>query len=136
MIHYFLNANYFIEVKHMNFPIRKLNEELIDYNLSLRILFTILSVAIIMVAFDSLGSGNVDDPVGDALCKLIKVFRGNTAKGIAVVGIIVLGIQTLRGKLQWEVALVVVTAIIILFKAPDIVNMVSSDTNSSSCGVS
>lgn len=119
----------------MNFPIRKLNEELIDYNLSLRILFTILSVAIIMVAFDSLGSSN-DDPVGDALCKLIKVFRGNTAKGIAVVGIIVLGIQTLRGKLQWEVALVVVTAIIILFKAPDIVSMVSSDTNSSSCGVS
>ncbi|WP_016916968.1 TrbC/VirB2 family type IV secretion system protein [Rickettsia honei] len=119
----------------MNFPIRKLNEELIDYNLSLRILFTILSVAIIMVAFDSLGA-NVDDPVGDALCKLIKVFRGNTAKGIAVVGIIVLGIQTLRGKLQWEVALVVVTAIIILFKAPDIVNMVSSDTNSSNCGVS
>ena len=121
----------------MNFPIRKLNEELIDYNLLLRILFTILSVAIIMVAFDSLGSNNsVADPVGDALCKLIKVFRGNTAKGIAVVGIIVLGIQTLRGKLQWEVALVVVTAIIILFKAPDIVNMVSSDTNSSSCGVS
>ncbi|AFB31191.1 MULTISPECIES: TrbC/VirB2 family type IV secretion system protein [spotted fever group] len=122
----------------MNFPIRKLNEELIDYNLSLRILFTILSVAIIMVAFDSLGSsgGSADDPVGDALCKLIRVFRGNTAKGIAVVGIIVLGIQTLRGKLQWEVALVVVTAIIILFKAPDIVNMVSSDTNSSSCGVS
>ncbi|AFC73904.1 TrbC/VirB2 family protein [Rickettsia montanensis] len=121
----------------MNFPIRKLNEELIGYNLSLRILFTVLSVAIIMVAFDSLGSGsNAGDPVGEALCKLIKVFRGNTAKGIAVVGIIVLGIQTLRGKLQWEVALVVVTAIIILFKAPDIVNMVSSDTNSSSCGVS
>ncbi|KIJ88649.1 TrbC/VirB2 family protein [Rickettsia asembonensis] len=120
----------------MNFPIRKLNEELIDYNLSLRILFTILSVAIIMVAFDSLGSGSVGDPVGDTLCKLIKVFRGNTAKGIAVVGIIVLGIQTLRGKLQWEVALVVVTAIIILFKAPDIVNMVSSGTNSSNCGVS
>ncbi|MEG8230016.1 TrbC/VirB2 family protein [Candidatus Rickettsia tasmanensis] len=119
----------------MNFPIRKLNEELIDYNLSLRILFTILSVAIIMVAFDSLG-GNAADPVGEALCKLIKVFRGNTAKGIAVVGIIVLGIQTLRGKLQWEVALVVVTAIIILFKAPDIVNMVSSDTNSSTCGTS
>ena len=122
----------------MNFPIRKLNEELIDYNLSLRILCTILSVAIIMVAFDSLGGNgsSVNDPVGEALCKLIKVFRGNTAKGIAVVGIIVLGIQTLRGKLQWEVALVVVTAIIILFKAPDIVNMVSSDTNSSTCGVS
>ncbi|ALA61508.1 TrbC/VirB2 family protein [Rickettsia amblyommatis] len=112
----------------MNFPIRKLNAELIDYNLSLRILFTILSVAIIIVAFDSLGD-TTGDPVGETLCKLIKVFRGNTAKGIAVIGIIVLGIQTLRGKLQWEVALVVVTAIIILFKAPEIVNMVSSDTS-------
>ena len=122
----------------MNFPIRELNEEFINYKLSLRILFTILSVAIIIVAFDSLGGSgsSTSDPVGDTLCKLIKVFRGNTAKGIAVVGIIVLGIQTLRGKLQWEVALVVVTAIIILFKAPDIVNMVSSDTNSSNCGVS
>lgn len=118
----------------MNFPIRKLNEELIDYNLSLRILFTILSVAIIMVAFDSLGS-SVGDPVGDTLCELIRVFRGNTAKGIAIIGIVVLGIQTLRGKLQWEVALVVVTAIIILFKAPDIVNMVSSDVKSN-CAVS
>ncbi|GAA5252978.1 TrbC/VirB2 family protein [Candidatus Rickettsia kedanie] len=118
----------------MNFPIRKLNEELIDYNLSLRILLTILSVAIIMVAFDSLGS-SVDDPVGEALCSLIQTFRGKTAKGIAVIGIIVLGIQTLRGKLQWEVALVVVTAIIILFKAPDIVDMVSK-SNTANCGVS
>ncbi|WP_347939395.1 TrbC/VirB2 family protein [Rickettsia oklahomensis] len=120
----------------MNFTIHKLNEELIDYNLSLRILFTILSVAIIMVAFDSLGDNSASDPVGNALCNLIKVFRGNTAKGIAVVGIIVLGIQTLRGKLQWEVALVVVTAIIILFKAPDIVDMVSGSADSVKCGVS
>lgn len=119
----------------MNFPIRKLNEELIDYNLPLRMLFTILSVAIIMMAFDSLGS-STEDPVGDALCNLIKIFRGNTARGIAVVGIIVLGIQTLRGKLQWEVALVIVTAIIILFKAPDIVNMVSGDSTNANCGVS
>ena len=119
----------------MNFHISKFNEELTDYNLSLRLLFTILSVAIIIMAFDSL-AGAGSDPVGDALCNLIKVFRGNTARGIAVVGIIVLGIQTLRGKLQWEVALVIVTAIIILFKAPDIVNMVSGDTNNQSCGVS
>jgi len=119
----------------MNFPIRKLNEELIDYNLSLRLLFTILSVAIIMMAFDSLGS-SIGDPVGDALCRVIKIFKGNTARGIAVVGIIVLGVQTLRGKLQWEVALVIVTAIIILFKAPDIVTMVSGDSANASCGVS
>jgi len=117
----------------MNF--RTLNEELINYNPTLRILFTILSAAIIIMSFDSLAS-SVADPVGSALCNLIVIFRGNTARGIAVVGIIVLGIQTLRGKLQWEVALVIVTAIIILFKAPDIVSMVSGDTDNSACGVS
>jgi|GEM_PF-3444973 len=122
-----------IEVKLMNF--RKLNEDLTDYNTSLRLLFSLLGLAIIIMSFDSLAS-TANDPVGDALCNLIIIFRGNTARGIAVIGIIVLGIQTLRGKLQWEVALVIVTAIIILFKAPDIVSMVSGDTNNANCGVS
>ena len=115
--------------------LRKLNEELIDYNMSLRLLFMILGLAIITMSMDSLAS-SVGDPVGMALCNMILMFRGNTARGIAVVGIIVLGIQTLRGKLQWEVALVIVAAIIILFKAPDIVSMVSNDTSHAGCGTS
>lgn len=112
----------------------KLNEELIDYNMSLRLLFMVLGLAIITMSMDSLATGSVGDPVGAALCNVILIFRGNTARGIAVVGIIVLGIQTLRGKLQWEVALVIVAAIIILFKAPDIVSMVSGSTGNANCG--
>lgn len=114
--------------------LRKLNEELIDYNMSLRLLFMVLGLAIITMSMDSLATGSVGDPVGAALCNVILIFRGNTARGIAVVGIIVLGIQTLRGKLQWEVALVIVAAIIILFKAPDIVSMVSGSTGNDNCG--
>ncbi|ABE05184.1 TrbC/VirB2 family protein [Rickettsia bellii] len=114
--------------------LRKLNEELIDYNMSLRLLFMVLGLAIITMSMDSLAAASVGDPVGAALCNVILVFRGNTARGIAVVGIIVLGIQTLRGKLQWEVALVIVAAIIILFKAPDIVSMVSDSTGNANCG--
>lgn len=113
----------------------KLNNESIDQNLTLRIMLTLVSVAIIMMSFDSYAS-SIGDPVGDALCGLIKVFQGNTARAIAVIGIIVLGIQTLRGKLQWEVATVIVAAIIILFKAPDIVSMVSGSDTNASCGVS
>lgn len=113
--------------------LRKLNEELIDYNMSLRLLFMVLGLAIITMSMDSLAT-SVGDPVGVALCNVILIFRGNTARGIAVVGIIVLGIQTLRGKLQWEVALVIVAAIIILFKAPDIVSMVSGSTGNAGCG--
>ncbi|WP_419234836.1 TrbC/VirB2 family protein [Rickettsia endosymbiont of Nabis limbatus] len=112
----------------------KLNEDLIDYNMSLRLLFMVLGLAIITMSMDSLAGGSVGDPVGAALCNVILIFRGNTARGIAVVGIIVLGIQTLRGKLQWEVALVIVAAIIILFKAPDIVSMVSGSTGNADCG--
>lgn len=114
--------------------LRKLNEELIDYNMLLRLLFMVLGLAIITMSMDSLATGSVGDPVGAALCNVILIFRGNTARGIAVVGIIVLGIQTLRGKLQWEVALVIVAAIIILFKAPDIVSMVSGSTGNANCG--
>lgn len=114
--------------------LRKLNEDLIDYNMSLRLLFMVLGLAIITMSMDSLAGGSVGDPVGAALCNVILIFRGNTARGIAVVGIIVLGIQTLRGKLQWEVALVIVAAIIILFKAPDIVSMVSGSTGNANCG--
>ncbi|HJD64837.1 MAG TPA: TrbC/VirB2 family protein [Rickettsia endosymbiont of Diachasma alloeum] len=114
--------------------LRKLNEELIDYNMSLRLLFMVLGLAIITMSMDSLATGSVGDPVGAALCNVILIFRGNTARGIAVVGIIVLGIQTLRGKLQWEIALVIVAAIIILFKAPDIVSMVSGSTGNANCG--
>ncbi|ABV78748.1 VirB2-like protein [Rickettsia bellii OSU 85-389] len=114
--------------------LRKLNEELIDYNMSLRLLFMVLGLAIITMSMDSLAAASIGDPVGAALCNVILVFRGNTARGIAVVGIIVLGIQTLRGKLQWEVALVIVAAIIILFKAPDIVSMVSDSTGNANCG--
>lgn len=116
--------------------LRKFNEELIDYNTSLRLLFMVLGFAIITMSMDSLATSSVGDPVGAALCNVILIFRGNTARGIAVVGIIVLGIQTLRGKLQWEVALVIVAAIIILFKAPDIVSMVSGSASNSTCGTS
>lgn len=115
--------------------LRKLNEELMDYNMSLRLLFMVLGLAIITMSMDSLATGSVGDPVGTALCNVILIFRGNTARGIAVVGIIVLGIQTLRGKLQWEVALVIVAAIIILFKAPEIVSMVSGSTGNANCGI-
>ncbi|HJD61114.1 MAG TPA: TrbC/VirB2 family protein [Rickettsia endosymbiont of Columbicola hoogstraali] len=113
--------------------LRKLNEELIDYNMSLRLLFMVLGLAIIIMSMDSLAT-SIGDPVGTALCNMILIFRGNTARGIAIVGIIVLGIQTLRGKLQWEVALVIVAAIIILFKAPEIVSMVSGSTGNAACG--
>ncbi|WP_410521320.1 TrbC/VirB2 family protein [Candidatus Tisiphia endosymbiont of Sialis lutaria] len=53
---------------------------------------------------------------------------------IAVIGIVVLGIQTLRGQLKWEVALVIVTGVIILFKDPEIINMVAgTPTDADKC---
>ncbi len=67
------------------------------------------------------------------LCKLIETFNGNTARGIAIIGIVVLGIQTLRGQLKWEVALVIVTGVIILFKAPQIINTITDTTGEKAC---
>ncbi|WP_417905198.1 TrbC/VirB2 family protein [Candidatus Tisiphia endosymbiont of Micropterix aruncella] len=86
-----------------------------------RLLFILCSIALITTASDAFASG---DPVGSVLCNMIKTFRGNTARGIAIIGVVVLGIQTLRGQLKWEIALVTVTGVIILFKAPDIITLV------------
>ncbi|WP_425360759.1 MULTISPECIES: TrbC/VirB2 family protein [unclassified Candidatus Tisiphia] len=109
--------------------------EQFDSNFVWRLLFVLCSVALIIAASDAFANGannaannaanTTSDPVGAVLCNMIRIFRGNTARGIAVIGIVVLGIQTLRGQLKWEVALVIVTGVIILFKAPDIINMVA-----------
>ncbi|WP_367364563.1 TrbC/VirB2 family protein [Candidatus Tisiphia endosymbiont of Nedyus quadrimaculatus] len=94
-----------------------------------RLLFILCSIALIIAASDAFAddAASTADPVGDVLCNMIKTFRGNTARGIAIIGIVVLGIQTLRGQLKWEVALVIVTGVIILFKAPEIINMVAGN---------
>lgn len=89
-----------------------------------RLLFILCSIALIIAASDAFAASSAD-PVGTVLCTMIKTFRGNTARGIAIIGVVVLGIQTLRGQLKWEIALVIVTGIIILFKAPDIINIVA-----------
>ncbi|WP_250311408.1 TrbC/VirB2 family type IV secretion system protein [Rickettsia endosymbiont of Oedothorax gibbosus] len=107
--------------------------EQFDRNFVWRLLFVLCSVALIIAASDAFANSTAD-PVGTVLCNMIKVFRGNTARGIAVIGIVVLGIQTLRGQLKWEVALVIVTGVIILFKAPDIINMVAGSTDAT-CGI-
>ena len=107
--------------------------EQFDSNFVWRLLFVLCSVALIIAAPDVFSAS--DDPVGNVLCNMIKIFRGNTDRGIAVIGIVVLGIQTLRGQLKWEVALVIVTGVIILFKAPDIINMVAGSTDAT-CGIS
>ncbi|WP_375331980.1 TrbC/VirB2 family protein [Candidatus Tisiphia endosymbiont of Temnostethus pusillus] len=110
--------------------------EQFDNDFVWRLLFILCSIALIIAAPDAFAAakktaaaagaaGASADPVGDVLCKMIKTFRGNTARGIAIIGIVVLGIQTLRGQLKWEVALVIVTGVIILFKAPEIINMVA-----------
>lgn len=100
----------------------------LDNGLVLSLLFTLCAISLIVMSADAFASAN-SDPIGDALCKMIKIFSGNTARGIAIVGVIVLGIQTLRGQLKWEVALVIVAGIIILFQAPAIITMVGGGTD-------
>ena len=104
----------------------KLCPDQMDAGFSWRLLLTFCAMALIMMSADAFAT--TTDPVGDALCEMIKIFSGNTARGIAIVGVIVLGIQTLRGQLKWEVALIIVTGVIILFQAPAIINMISGNT--------
>lgn len=106
----------------------KISSRHIDNELVSRLLFILCAIALILTSADAFAT-TTTDPIGDALCNMIKIFSGNTARGIAIVGVIVLGIQTLRGQLKWEVALVIVAGIIILFQAPAIITMVGGGTD-------
>lgn len=100
---------------------------------ALLILFP-LFIALNMISFDAnatttIGTGySTTDPIGSRLCKVIAILQGNTAKGVAVVAIIVVGMGFFTGKASWPVVLMTVVGIVVIFAAPAITAMISGDT--------
>ena len=50
------------------------------------------------------GAGK-DDVIGDRLCKVLKLFKSNIVRAIAVIGIMILGMQSLKGTISWTAVL-------------------------------
>ena len=61
-----------------------------------------------------------DTPMGDVLCAVVGFFYGNLGRGLATLGIIVVGVGALLGKVSWGMAATVGIGISIIFNAETI----------------
>ena len=120
---------------NLNSKFHKISRKLLLLLFPLFIILNVVSSET-FAASSNIGTGYAtDDPIGKRLCKVIVILKGNTAKGIAVVAIIVVGVGFFTGKASWPVVLMTVVGIVVIFAAPAIVAMISGDTAANSACV-
>ncbi len=90
------------------------------------LVFNLCIAALIVVALEAFAFDK--DPIGNALYNLVKVLHSDTVHAVGIGGMFIMGFQTLKGQLKWKVAFLVAAGLIILFKAPDIISMISAST--------
>lgn len=73
------------------------------------------------------------DPLSLTICTVVKWFTGSLGKTIATLGIVVLGIGALMGKISWGMALTVAIGTSIMFSGAKVVSMLTG--NSAHSGV-
>ncbi len=95
-------------------------------------LMVMLTVAVIM-APDFAFAGA--EPTGRILCTVVTWLTGATGKGIATIGIVILGIGALLGKVSWGMAMIVGIGAAIIFGAAAMVDTLatSSGATTSAC---
>jgi len=104
-----------------------------DQDFVLRLLFTFLMISLILTP-DAFASGTSSDPFGDALCRMVKVLRGNIAKAVGIIAVFVMGVMVVQGNMKWPTALLFSAGLILIFKAADIVDWVSGTSGAATCG--
>lgn len=102
-----------------------------------RLLFTLCFISLIIassdVAYATTTASATSDPIGNALCSLVLILKGNTAKAIGIAGIFFLGVKLIAGQMSWIAAAPIIIAIIVIFQAPAIVGLISGDTDNANC---
>jgi type IV secretory pathway VirB2 component (pilin) len=91
-----------------------------------------LFMCIAMVLVMGMGNAAFAGPppgseVGNAICQVpIAVITGNVGRGIATIGIIVLGVMATLGRITWTQAVVVGVGISVIFGAAAVVRMLAT----------
>ncbi len=92
------------------------------------------SILIICCSTNEVLAYDANDTFGNALCNVVAVLSGNTARAIATVAIFVLGLGFIGGKLQWQTVAIASTGIITIFSASSLVSFLSgSNALAGSC---
>lgn len=66
-----------------------------------------------------------ENPLGDSVCRLIKLFTDGIAKGVVAIAIIVLGVMFFMGKIPWTTVIAIVAGCGAIFGAPAIVGVIT-----------
>lgn len=75
------------------------------------------------------------DPLSQTLCIVVNWFTGRVGRGIATLGIIVLGIGAMMGKVSWQMALTVAVGVSIMFSGAKVVDLLVSAPGASAQGL-
>jgi type IV secretory pathway VirB2 component (pilin) len=60
-------------------------------------------------------------PMAEVLCYVLEMFQGNLGKGLATIGMCILGLGAVMGKVSWGMALTVGVGISIMVYSSDLV---------------
>jgi type IV secretory pathway VirB2 component (pilin) len=95
-------------------------------------LMVMLSVVVIMLPqFAFASSVTNESPMSNALCIAATWITGNTGRGIATIGITIIGIGALLGKVSWGMAMIVGVGVAIVFGSSAIVQLLGGTAGAS-----
>src|SRR5271170_6884778 len=93
-------------------------------------LMVMLSVVVVMLPqFAFASSVTAASPMSNALCIAATWITGNTGRGIATIGITIIGIGALLGKVSWGMAMIVGTGVAIVYGSSAIVGLLGGTTS-------
>ena len=115
-------------VKYFNlFSVKELSMKIKSATIDLNLSWQILGLAFICITYLLMSDLNaaarvgVNSAVGNYICVIADNFSGNAGRGIATIGISVIGTLALLGRITWTQALVVGVGCAVLFGAPALI---------------
>lgn len=93
------------------------------YRLSLY--FLLVSAFVIAPASEAAAS-SANDPLSQTLCLVINWFTGRMGQAIATLGVVVLGIGAMLGKVSWQMALTVAFGVSVMFSGARVVELLTN----------
>lgn len=87
----------------------------------------------LLFTMPDMASASGNTAISNALCLIANELTGKIGKGIATVGVVMLGIGLFLGKLSWGLAVAVGIGIAGIFGATTIVNWMSGGSSGTGC---
>ena len=105
----------------------------VTWRVCLLVMLSVVAITLPQLAFAS--SVTQESPMSNALCIAATWITGPTGRGIATVGITIIGIGALLGKVSWGMAMIVGVGVAVVFGSTGIVRLLGGTAAAGSTGV-